>query len=140
MSEGQDGGEYSYPKPKSNMADYQTIKKRARELRKNQTPQEKLLWEALRNRKLDGFKFNRQRPLIFQGSSIDDHYIMDFYCAARKLCIEIDGKSHDGREIYDSLRDQTLLERGIRTVRIRNEEFRDLDSVIQKIRRELVEE
>ena len=61
----------------------------ARENRKNQTEAEKRLWiEVLRNKKMDGYKFTRQKPI--------ENYILDFYCSKLKLGIEVDGSSHDG--------------------------------------------
>ncbi len=59
------------------------ILKLAGELRKNQTPAEKALWQALRKRNLRGHKFRRQHPV--------GHFIVDFYCHSSKLVIEVDG-------------------------------------------------
>jgi len=59
---------------------------KARWLKENETPAEKLLWEQLKGKKLDGFKFRRQHPL--------GKYILDFYCHTKKLAIEIDGGYH----------------------------------------------
>lgn len=62
----------------------------ARANRKQPTPAECLIWlKLLRNRQLAGFKFVRQKPI--------DGYIVDFYCAALGLVIEIDGDSHINR-------------------------------------------
>jgi very-short-patch-repair endonuclease len=55
----------------------------ARELRKNQTPAESLLWERLRNRRSNGLKFRRQHHI--------GRYIVDFYCAELRLVIELEG-------------------------------------------------
>jgi type I restriction enzyme R subunit len=60
--------------------------KEARELRKNQTSAEEVLWQLLRNRKLDNLKFRRQHQI--------GHYIVDFYCHERKLIVELDGAVH----------------------------------------------
>jgi very-short-patch-repair endonuclease len=62
------------------------LKMRAREFRRNPTPAEQLLWNFLRCRDLDGFKFRRQVVI--------GPFIVDFYCPAKQLVIEIDGLSH----------------------------------------------
>jgi very-short-patch-repair endonuclease len=90
---------------------------RARELRRNQTPYERDLWQLLRDRQLEGFKFRRQYPI--------DPYIADFACPAAKLIIELDGNSHDERQERDANRDETLKEMGWTTLRFRNVNLRD---------------
>jgi very-short-patch-repair endonuclease len=78
----------------------------ARELRKNSTTAEKLLWEELRNRQLNGAKFYRQHPLIYEEDRGNLHFfIADFYCAEHKLVIELDGKIHEYQRNYDRERD-----------------------------------
>ncbi len=57
----------------------------ARELRKAQTKGERILWEALRGRKLDGIKFRRQQPIGF--------FIVDFYNSLYRLVVEVDEKN-----------------------------------------------
>ena len=88
---------------------------KARELRKNQTPTEKILWECLRGKRLFGFKFRRQHNI---GS-----YIVDFYCHTAKLVIEIDGKIHDQalQKEKDQNRDEWLQNQGLTILRIKNE-------------------
>jgi very-short-patch-repair endonuclease len=67
----------------------------ARDLRKNQTASEANMWNKLRNRRLLGFKFNRQYPILFSGNNDrTNFFITDFYCAEKKLVIEIDGPIH----------------------------------------------
>jgi very-short-patch-repair endonuclease len=61
--------------------------KRARKLRSEMSLPETVLWRELRKRP-DGFKFRRQHPAGV--------YVVDFYCAAAKLAIEVDGRTHDG--------------------------------------------
>ena len=70
-------------------------------MRRNPTPSEARLWQALRGRKL-GVRFRRQHPL---GS-----FVVDFYCASRRLVVEVDGSAHDGdgRRCYDALRSESL--------------------------------
>ena len=88
--------------------------KHARDLRKNMTPEERKLWyEFLRTYPL---RIMRQRPI--------DHYIVDFYCAAAKLVIELDGSQHfepEGSK-YDRERDHVLSTYGIKVLRIPNNE------------------
>ncbi|MGA8221784.1 MAG: DUF559 domain-containing protein, partial [Candidatus Acidiferrales bacterium] len=58
----------------------------ARNMRQTQTDAERKLWSILRDRRLGGFKFRRQHPV--------DRYILDFYCAERRLAVEADGGQH----------------------------------------------
>jgi len=77
---------------KGNYLDIKVIKKHARELRRNATGPEKLLWEQLRNRKLSGYKFLRQHPIIYKADYKGlNYFIADFYCDAKKAVIELDG-------------------------------------------------
>src|SRR5687768_13771758 len=96
------------------------LKERARDLRKTSTACERKIWYWLRHRYVDGYKFRRQHPT-------DDDYILDFYCAELKLCIELDGPVHDTAEQaeYDAARTRTLMAKNIRVVRIRNEYVRE---------------
>jgi len=98
----------------------------ARDLRRRMTPQEKILWHALRNDALGALHFRRQQVVA--------GYIVDFYCASAKLAIEIDAGSHLDRTEHDALRDRALSEIGIRTLRVSNSEVdRDLDGVLRRI-------
>jgi len=98
----------------------------ARELRGRMTPQEKILWHALRKGALGALHFRRQQVVA--------GYVIDFYCASAKLAVEIDGSSHLGRSEHDAIRDRALLEMGIRTLRISNNEVdQDLAAVLRKI-------
>ena len=64
---------------KSNYLDIKTIKKHARELRRNVTDSEKELWEQLRNRRLSGYKFLRQHPIIYKADYTGlNYFIADF--------------------------------------------------------------
>jgi len=84
---------------------------RARTLRREMTLPEVLLWQALRRRQLDGLLFRRQHPV--------GPYVLDFYCPAHGLAIEVDGAAHDGadRAARDRRRDAWLGAQGIRVVR-----------------------
>lgn len=81
------------------------IRQRARELRQELTPAERKLWAALRNKKLNGLKFRRQHPI--------DRFIVDFYCAAHKLVVEVDGDIHDTQPERDAERSALLEQQGI---------------------------
>ena len=84
--------------------------RRARNLRRKMTLPEILLWQQLRGRKLHGLQFRRQHP--------EDPYILDFYCSAVRLAVEVDGIGHELRGAHDRRRDRWLAERGIRVLRI----------------------
>lgn len=72
----------------------------ARLLRTEQTTMEKLLWRKLRSRRFHDMKFRRQVPI--------GPYIVDFYCAEKKLIIEVDGGIHALQQTYDAQRDAFL--------------------------------
>jgi leucyl-tRNA synthetase len=121
------------------MEEKKTITQLARDLRKNQTDSEKLLWQNLRNRKLNGFKFNRQFPIVygrnFDGTSL--FFIADFYCHEKKLIIELDGKIHEFQKEYDKERDSILNQLGLNVIRIKNEELENISQVLEKISNQL---
>jgi very-short-patch-repair endonuclease len=101
-----------------------------RELRKSPTLAEKKLWSALRNGQLDGVKFRRQHPV--------GGFIVDFYCPAARLAIELDGGVHldSEQENYDRLRQNALSEVGVKVIRFWNSAVEgELDIVIQTIRK-----
>tara|TARA_R110000868_G_scaffold109_7_gene1079 strand:- start:612 stop:959 length:348 start_codon:yes stop_codon:yes gene_type:complete len=103
---------------------------KARELRRNQTPEEALVWSALRRGQLDGAHFRRQYP---KGA-----YIFDFVCLAARLVIEIDGPSHDQTVEYDMRRTSYIECQGFRVIRFSNKDVRgNLGGVIETIRQEL---
>ena len=116
------------------MTKWRTIKKFARNLRKNQTDAEKRLWEALRKRKLGGYKFLRQHPIVY-GQRQDERYffIADFYCAEINLVVELDGKVHNHQKRYDYNRDLVLKKLGLNVLRIRNEELKDMKKIKKTI-------
>jgi len=99
---------------------------RAKELRHQMTQEEKILWQHIRGNQLKGLHFRRQQ--------IIDGFIADFYCHAARLVIEVDGEIHQQQAEYDAERDRVLLARGLRLLRIKNEEVRqNLDSVLMRI-------
>jgi very-short-patch-repair endonuclease len=111
---------------------YSPLLQQARELRHPQTPAEATLWRALRNRNLN-IKFRRQHPI--------GHYIVDFYCAQAKLCIELDGASHfeSYQEEYDAARTAFLQEHGCKVIRFTNHDIRyNLNAVVDEIIRTIM--
>ena len=113
---------------------YKGITLLARELRKNQTPSEKLLWNLLRKKNLLGYRFLRQHPIFYRvDKEWIEFYVADFYCSKLKLIIEVDGKVHEKQIEYDSERDLKLLNKGISVVRIKNEELKDMKSATEVI-------
>ncbi|MCX6752746.1 MAG: DUF559 domain-containing protein [Candidatus Nomurabacteria bacterium] len=101
------------------------LKPRRTELRKNQTPQEVLLWARIRKNKL-GFKFKRQHSI--------GPYILDFYSPEKRLAIELDGSQHLDNKEYDEERDNYLLGHEIKTLRFWNNEVNNnIEGVLHKI-------
>jgi very-short-patch-repair endonuclease len=99
---------------------------RSRELRREMTSAERILWGELRGNKLE-VHFRRQQVIA--------GYIVDFYCHKADLVIEVDGPIHDKQKTGDAERDKVLTGMGLRVVRFRNEEVEgDLAGVIKKIR------
>lgn len=76
-----------------------------RELRRNATRAETLLWEELRNRRFGDMKWRRQHPLFHDLLGKETFYVPDFYCHEVKLAVEVDGAIHKKRHQYDQLRD-----------------------------------
>jgi very-short-patch-repair endonuclease len=112
----------------------ENIKAHAKGLRKNLTDAEQKLWQHLRNRQLEGYKFRRQQLI--------GKYIVDFVCFEKKLVVELDGGQHlDSERIeYDSNRTRWLESRGYRVLRFWNHEVLNKDefeSVKEVIWREL---
>ncbi|MBD2462020.1 DUF559 domain-containing protein [Oscillatoria sp. FACHB-1407] len=98
----------------------------ARHLRQRLTVAEKTLWEALRNRQLNGLKFRCQHPV--------SSFVVDFYCLQYRLVIELDGDIHDQQIDYDQARTEYLNHLGYRVIRFRNHEvMTDLNRVLQQI-------
>jgi len=118
------------------MATLKQITLFARELRKNQTEAEQIMWQILRNRKYNGLKFLRQNPIIYDIHVNFDYkfFIPDFYCHEAKLVIELDGKIHDFQKEYDYQRDLILKEKELTVLRFKNEEIlNEIDKVLAKI-------
>lgn len=102
------------------------LKEKARALRNNSTKSEVLLWQFLKNKKMSGYDFHRQKPL--------DEYIVDFFCNELMLAIEIDGESHFGKEEYDEARQKNLEILGVRFLRFEDTEvINNLDGILKNI-------
>ena len=116
--------------PLKNIVTEQPVSKekleRAKELRREMTPAEKLLWQEIRANKL-GVRFRRQQ--VIQG------FIVDFYCHQVGLVIEVDGDVHDLQKEEDERWEKVLREMGLRIVRFGNDEVvKRLSAVVGKIR------
>ncbi|MEW6716437.1 MAG: endonuclease domain-containing protein [Chloroflexota bacterium] len=117
--------------PKFNLITGQKINpvvlQRAKELRRDMTLAEKRLWTALRRNQLDGFRFRRQQ--------IIGRYIVDFYCDAARLIVEVDGSVHNQQIEYDQAREHVLRDYELRILRFSNEEImKNLENVLSEIR------
>ncbi len=94
-----------------------TMWQTAKELRRNMTEEEKILWQHLRANRLGGFHFRRQQ--------IIGKYVVDFYCHAASLVVELDGGIHVKQVERDKERDEELIARGLEILRFKNEQVRD---------------
>ncbi len=100
---------------------------RARSLRRSMSMPEAMLWTELRKRP-GGLKFRRQHPA--------DRFVLDFYCAAARLCIEVDGIAHDmgDNPAHDLARDAFMAKAGVATLRIgATDVMRNMESVVERI-------
>ena len=105
------------------------LKPLARQMRKEPTASERVLWERLRNRRLGGFKFRRQHSV--------ERFIVDFYCAEAGLVVEIDGPVHQYSEEEDRIRQSFIEGQGLRVVRFSDEEvMRNINSVLKRVEAE----
>lgn len=102
------------------------LKKYSRSLRNNPTLSEKILWQQLKGRQIQGFQFSRQKPI--------GNYIADFYCFRLKLVIEIDGVSHIGRENKDKEKQNFIESLGFTVLRFTDYEVQfKFNNVLAKI-------
>jgi adenine-specific DNA-methyltransferase len=103
------------------------IRDAARAQRKNPTPSESLLWEALRARRVDGRAFRRQQPI--------GPFIVDFYCPEERLVVEVDGPVHDRQQREDAGRQEAIESLGLRFVRVTADQVTfDLTGAVASIR------
>jgi chorismate synthase len=107
---------------------WEAVSNYAKENRQIQTRAEELLWEQLRNRKIQNSKFRRQHAI--------EGYIADFVCLERKLVVEIDGEYHNEEDHRkrDDFRARTLQKNGYRLVRFMNEDvLKNMNWVLEEI-------
>ena len=102
------------------------LKQLARNLRNNSTLAEVLLWNELKQKRMKGYQFYRQKPIL--------DYIVDFYSSQLDLVIEIDGISHIGKEAEDAERQSKIENFGLTFLRIPDNEVKEnMDGVYQII-------
>ncbi len=112
--------------PMHNRSDMKSVR---RKLRKAMTPAEARLWTYLQKGQLAGRKFRRQHSV--------GRYVLDFYCPAEKLCVELDGESHEGpmAAAHDAERSAFLKAQGIRVVRFENRVVWDMpEALLERIK------
>lgn len=107
---------------------------KAKELRNNQTPAEKKLWQHINKGQIQGYKFRRQHPINF--------FIADFYCHELKLVIEVDGEYHEDKKQseHDSNRTAEIERLGIKVLRFYNHQvLTDIEKVINTIKQSITD-
>jgi very-short-patch-repair endonuclease len=103
----------------------------ARHLRNTATEAERRLWQRLRRRQMNGFKFRRQRPI--------GRYVCDFVCLEAAVVVELDGSQHVTQSRYDDQRDAFLRSNGFRVLRFWNGSvFSEPEAVVQTIMEALI--
>ena len=104
----------------------------ARELRNNATDAERVLWQSLRGRQIEGARFRRQIPIA--------GYIADFACPNAGLVIELDGGHHSEQGVYDARRSAVLRSYGYRVLRYwNNDVLNHIEDVVADIQRAMAE-
>jgi very-short-patch-repair endonuclease len=112
----------------NNLHSYSQYRDNRKELRKTLTPAEATLWNALKSKQLLNRKFTKQHSI--------EHFIVDFYCPAEKLVVELDGQGHfaPGASYADSDRDARLMELGFKILRFENKlVFQNLEGLLADI-------
>ncbi len=103
------------------------LRERAREMRKKSTLSEVIFWNAVKNKQICGLDFDRQKVI--------GNYIVDFYCCALQMVVEIDGTSHDGKQEYDRKRDEYLASLGLHVFHFYEHDVRfDINGTIQLLK------
>jgi len=102
------------------------LKEFSKKLRNDSTLSEILLWEHLKAKKMKGYTFNRQKPLL--------NYIVDFYCKELNLVIEIDGDSHNYKYKADVKRQKELEEYNLTFLRFDDLEVKkNINNILREI-------
>ena len=112
----------------ANTATYKLTNESAKRMRKNPTLAEAALWEQLKGKKLEGYKFRQQHQI--------DEYIVDFICLKKRLIVEVDGGYHETQEAleYDKERTKYFEFNGYKVIRFKNEHvLGDIESVVNAI-------
>jgi len=100
------------------------LRDKAKALRKAGILHEALLWLELKSAKINGLDFDRQK--------IISNYIVDFYCGEKAVVIEVDGSSHDSKQLEDAQRDDYLHSLGLTVIRLLAKDvLRDLEGVVE---------
>ena len=103
----------------------------ARQFRKQPTPSEKILWQALKNCQLDNYKFRRQQPIGV--------FVVDFFCAAARVVVEVDGGIHESQQELDRQRQELLESLGLKFIRVASDRVENnLSSVLEEIHQVLL--
>lgn len=103
------------------------LKELAKQLRKNSTLSEVLLWQQLKGKQMRGYRFHRQKPI--------QHYIVDFFCHELMLGIEIDGITHNEKIDYDIHRQRQIELLGVHFLRFNDEDVKtNLAGVLEAIK------
>ena len=104
----------------------QDLRERAKALRKSGNLSEVIMWKQFNKKKFKGYDFDRQK--------IIGNYIVDFYCIDCMVVIEVDGSSHDNKEVYDSERNTFLMDLGLTVIHISaNDVLNNLYSVMKML-------
>ncbi len=102
------------------------LKNLARQLRKKGVLSEVLLWNCLKGKQMNGYRFMRQKPI--------DDFIVDFYCSKLRLIIEVDGASHEEKFEADKFRQEKLERMGLTFLRFHDIDVKkNLEGVLQQI-------
>ncbi|MBP8973052.1 MAG: endonuclease domain-containing protein [Anaerolineae bacterium] len=105
---------------------WEKLKPLAQQMRHTPTLAEEVLWQQLRNRRVQGAKFRRQYAI--------ERFIVDFVCLERQLVIEVDGNIHKRQQEVDAIRQEFLEAQGFQVLRFANDEvLQSLDSVLNVI-------
>ena len=105
------------------------MRDRSRDLRRNQTDVERVLWRYLKARQVNGWRFRRQHPI--------EPYIADFACIEAMLIVEADGGQH-AESVHDAVRDAYLRKAGWRVLRFWNTDIlQNMEGVFDTIAAEL---
>ena len=110
-----------------------SVFRKANELRRNQTEAERILWQHLRNKQMEGIRFRRQHPM--------SGYVGDFYAHEVKFVIETDGEYHEDpvQKFYDNDRTENLKLNGLTILRFSNEEvLNNIEEVLSQIRQAIL--